>query len=281
MEDIKHSNNAPRTFDIMVNIFAMTYDSKDDSLKQVGKYYLFAAKRLADSVHLDNAQPALDYNLATYYFVEHNTDSGLYYSYKVIDHLKGGVQMDKQLLPAAYGKIIRYFIDQKQYTAAMAAFRDMQQNTDTATYSKTEKNNYWKYAYRLESELGSPSTALYSLMQLKKIEDEINKYEKDDRLLRYEKQMKQLANDNFIKAREYEAKNQQYYVIFVTIIAIMTFAGIIYIFFYWKKKRLLEMMYWKQLHKRREFEHRNQLLEERTASPERCTTTWALRLPRP
>jgi len=263
MEEIKHSSNAAWTFDIMVNIFAMTYDSKNDSLMKIGKHYLFAAKRLADSVKLNNAQPALDYNLATYYFKENNADSGLYYSYRVIDYLKADTQMDNQL-QMVYGKIVRYFIDQKQYTAAMAAFRDMQQNTDTATYSKSEKSNYWAYTYELEQHLGTPAAALNALRQQKAIDDEINKYEKNDQMLKYETRMKELENENFVRAREYEAKNQRYYVIFVTIIAIFTFAGSIYIYYYWRKKQLLEKMYWKQLHKRREFEHRNQLLEERT-----------------
>lgn len=263
IEDVKDSKNVSRSFDIMLNIFGMTFDSHDDSLMRIGKDYLFAAKRLADSVTLKNAQPALDYNLASYYFGVNNTDSGMYYSRRVIDYLKADSQMDNQL-QMAYSKIVRRFIDEGRYSEAKAAFKELQRNVDTTILAKQDMSEYWTLAYELEKRFGTPSSTLEALTQLKAVDDENYKYEKNDKLIKYEVKMTQLRNENFIKAKEYEAKNQKSYVIFATIISILTFACSIYIYYYWKKKQALENRYWIQLQKRKEADHQNQLLEERT-----------------
>ncbi|MNS63164.1 Nitrate/nitrite sensor protein NarX [compost metagenome] len=139
----------------------------------------------------------------------------------------------------------------------------MQQNTDTARYTRDDKSNYYESAYILELKAGSFEGALKALQQLKVVGDEISKYRNSDQLLKYEAQMKRLANQNFIKEKEYEAKKQRYYILFATIIAILALGFSIYIYYHWKKKRLLEKMYWQQQQQQQIVEHKNKLLEER------------------
>ena len=263
IEDIKQSGNPARNFDIMINLYAMTDASGNDSLKQAGRNYLFSAKRIADSVQLDNAHPALEYMLATYYFGIHKDDSGLYYTNKAIALLKARPQIDNQM-QMVYGQLVQYYLSAKNYPAAQQAYKEMQQNVDTTQFSKREKSEYLGYAFELESHLGTPASALSTLIRLKAVDDSISKDMRNDKLLKYEAHMKQLAHDNLINARAYEAKNQRYYMVFITIIAMLTFSASIYAFYYWKKKRLMENMYWNQLQKQKDVEHRNQLLEERS-----------------
>lgn len=248
---------------VLSNAYARTFNADNDSVRNIGQTCLMAAKHLYDSLQIESTIPQLFNNLGVYYFAINKPDSALYYLHQCIDYsLKHSGETNMTEL--AYGKIVNYYLKKKEYAAALKIFKEMERNTDTATYSLNSKFLYYDLAYKIQLGMGNQAAMLDALQHYTEILKQVDSNIQNDRLLKYEEQMKQLANDNFIKAKEYEAKNQRYYVIFVTIIAIMTFAGSIYIFFYWKKKRLLEKMYWKQLDKRREFEHRNQLLEERT-----------------
>ncbi|WP_222167217.1 sensor histidine kinase [Edaphocola aurantiacus] len=248
---------------VLSNAYARTFNADNDSVRNIGQTCLMAAKHLYDSLQIESTIPQLFNNLGVYYFAINKPDSAFYYLYRCIDYsLKHSGETNMTEL--AYGKIVNYYLKKKEYAAALKIFEEMERNTDTARYSLNSKFLYYDLAYKIQLGMGNQAAMLGALQHYTEILKQVNSNVQNDRLLKYEEQMKQLANDNFIKAKEYEAKNQRYYVIFVTIIAIMTFAGSIYIFFYWKKKRLLEKMYWKQLDKRREFEHRNQLLEERT-----------------
>ncbi|MNS64467.1 Sensor histidine kinase DesK [compost metagenome] len=250
-------------FEIMMNIFSMGNASENDSLKLIGKHYLFAAKALTDSVRLDNAQPILDHSLAIYYYSIQEGDSGLYYSYRVMDWLNRHDYSDDQLKMTSYANTINYLIGQKRYSEAKRLFSKMQQNTDTSTYSRASKSQYWNFYYQLEKQSGNSQFALQAFKRLKTINDSIAIDEQNEQLQQYEIRMKQLANDNYVKEKEYEARDQKYSVVFWTIIAIMTAAGSIFIYFHSKKKRQVERRYWQQLQIQKEFEHKIELQEER------------------
>lgn len=262
IDELNKPGGPARKLDILLNIFAMGNDSGSDSLKVIGDRCLFMAKRLADSICLENAQPVLDYNLANYYFRVNNVDSGIYYSNKALDYIRTK-KTNGDHPELVYEQILNNLIAKDKYSQASAVYKEMQQNTDTAQYTRESKSNYYQFAYLLELKNGSLAAALKALQQLKTIDDEISKYKNSDLLLKYEAQTERLANENFVKQKEYEAKRQRYYAVFVTIIAILALASSIFIYYNWRKKRLLEQMYWRQQQKQQEMEHKGRLWEER------------------
>ncbi|WP_222164863.1 sensor histidine kinase [Edaphocola aurantiacus] len=251
-----------RKLDILMNIISMGIESGNDSLAKIGEKCLFMAKSLADSIYLENAQPALDYNLACYYFGINSIDSGLYYSNKALANIQTqkGAELNPELI---YVLILENLIPKGRYKEAETIYKEMQQNTDTAKYSRESKHNYYEFGYQLALKAGSASNALKALQRLQAIDEEMYKYTNSDQLLKYEVEMKRLANENFVREKEYEAKNQRNYVWSATIIAILALGFSIYIYYHWKKKRLLEHKYWQQQQKQQIVEHKNQLLEER------------------
>lgn len=262
IDQLNKPGKPARKLDILMNIFGMGNDSKNDSLEAIGDRCLFMAKQLADSVYLENAQPALDCLLARYYYKRNNIDSSLYYGKAALAYMQKGSEMG-ELAPLIYEGILKALIDQDRYSEAKVVLKDMQQHTDTAQYTAEMKSNYYRFLYQLELKYGSESKALKALQQLKIADDRLYTDRINDQLLKYETQMKRLANQNFIKEKEYEAKNQRYYVIFVTIIAVLALGASVYIYCHWKKKRSLERKYWQQQQKQQEMEHKNQLWEER------------------
>lgn len=263
-EDVRNAlrlRNSAMHIDILLTAFANAFPSTNDSLKALGGHYLLEAKAIADSLNLATYDPSALYNNLAYYYAEvPNRDSCLYYSHKAITYKKTHPQSDNQP-QLSFSYILNDQIKHKDYRAAWNTFNEMQ--ADTNTYTQENFRAYYLDKYQLEKVLGTPEKALQALEQYSRLRDDISKDENDRQLLNYETRMKELANENFIRAKEYEAKNQRYYIIFLAAITILTFATSIYIYFHKKKKRLLEQRYWQQVQREQEYAYQNQLLEER------------------
>jgi len=240
---------------VLINAFCYAFPSDNDSIKNLGGIYLFKAKHIIDSLHPQIDLSKLYNNLSYYYAAMNKPDSARYYGLRALKNYKEHpVANSKQEI--AYYQVVSSYTKQKDYPAAFRVFKEMQQQTDTGKYSRDNLKDYYELAYLLARTRGTPTKALLALERHTYLLDEINKYENDKQLQNYDTRMKELANENFVKAKEYEAKNQRYYIILLTVIVFLTLISSVYVYFYWKKKRLLAQ-------REQEYKHQNQLLEER------------------
>lgn len=253
--------NPPKDMAALINGFGYCLNAKGP-LHQMRSKYLFAAKKLADSLHIEGMNSALYSCLATYYYQENMADSGDLYCRKAIDlNQLHPMPTDQPEVP--YVLLIQNQIKTGDWTAARASLSEMQRTTDTSQYQKLDLVTYYELDYKIKKHFEEPADALAAIELYSQLQNQIMEEAKNEQLLGHEKQMKRLNNMHLLNAKDYKIKTQRNYLVLSAIIALLILTASIFVYYYRKRKQELERKYWAQLQKERDLEHQNRLHEER------------------
>lgn len=253
--------NPPRDAGILLNAYCR-FAEGSDTVKELAVSYLFKAKKMIDSFGLGGLKPLLYTNLAAYYYGAGQADSGRVYAQLSLQEMEQYPSPNNRP-ELAYLLMVNNFIKEEHQDSAYLMLNEMLRKTDTAHYQKQDLKTFYQYGYLVAKSRGALVQSMSYLERYNALVEDMHEVENNRILLDYETKMAHLSNRLAIQKKEYYIKRQRNYVLFSTVLAVLMFGFAIFIFYYNRRKRLIEKQYWMLLQKRRESQYRDRLWEER------------------
>jgi signal transduction histidine kinase len=267
---IRHlENQPPSTFQIVAFSDGFDFANKSTPEGQArARKYLFKAKQVLESLHDTSTAATVYSNLARYYaeaekyHLSYKPDSVLFFAEKAIAYSGPQPFNDRAL---SFISAAAIYLDRGNATRARQVMDRLDALADTIVFEKKQvEADYYYVRYRLLKQERDIAGALAALEKKEKVEEELNKNEKDEQLLNHQKELKRLAAEKTIAAKNSLAEKRRLQVIGLSVFSALLLILIAVSYLYWRNKRMLERERLLEAQRQKEFESQKKLFEERS-----------------
>lgn len=258
----------PSAFQVVSFSNGFAFANKSTSKGQArAKQYLFKAKQIQESLQ-DTSTASLVYcNLAEYYAdapkykLPYKEDSVIFFAEKALAYAtQPFADIASPFISAA-----SIYLKRSDVAKARQIFDRMETLAGTRVFERKQvEADYYNVLYQLLKHERNIAGALAALEKKEKAADEQNKIEKDEQLLDYQKELKQLAAEKTVAAKNSLLEKRRLQVAGLSVFSAILAILITVLYLYWRKRRILERERMIEIQKRKDFENQKKLFEERS-----------------
>jgi signal transduction histidine kinase len=238
-------------------------NKENDAGRARARKYIYAAKSLAEKIQDSSTANILYTNLAFYYRDAGQIDSSAYFAQKAIHSIEAGQSLGDPFAP--FEIIAQYYIDQGNFTKAKLALQQLERLANTYGFREIKfEAQYYDLKYQVLKQEGNTKAALAALERRTKLDEQIAELAKAEQLLDHEKELKKLAADKIIAAKNHQIERQKLYTIGLIAFSLLLAILAVAIYMHWRDKKLRETEKWQIIQKRKAYENQRKLYEERS-----------------